>query len=124
MAPSSVSQRAVSAAVLSTYTRTARAISGWVLRMEYGVGNLDHQNSIRSQENLTAFSVLVKTTTAHSSSAGTVEFTVSSTAKRRRIQSPEERARSGREGCFAIGTVVCGSELTTKGLYTYTREGQ
>src|SRR6185295_5038863 len=92
--------------------------------MDCGNGNLAHQNSIRSQETLTVSSVSVKTLTARCSLAGTVEFTVSLMAKPSRIQSLEEWARSGAEGCFATGTVVCGSELSTKGLYTYTMEGQ
>ena len=45
-------------------------------------------------------------------------------AKPRHIQSPEKRARFVAEGCFAIGMAVSGLELTTRGLYMYTREGQ
>src|SRR6185369_402823 len=92
--------------------------------MDCGVGNLDHQNSIRSPESLTAFSVSVKTQTALCSLAGTAEFTVLLTAKQKRIRSPEERARSGAEGCFVTGTAVCGSELSMRGLYIFTRERQ
>src|SRR5215217_9684941 len=92
--------------------------------MEYGDGDLDHQNSIRSQASLTGSSVSVKTKTARCSLAGTAEFIVSSTAKRKRIQYPEEWARSGREGCFMIVMVVCGSEPSTRELYTYMKEGQ
>src|SRR6185369_8199433 len=92
--------------------------------MDCGAGNLDHQNSIRSQESLTAFSVSVKTQTALCSLAGTAGFTVSLMAKRSCIRSPEERARSGAEGCFVTGMAVCGSELSMRGLYMYTRERQ
>src|SRR5687767_520874 len=71
-----------------------------------------------------ASSVSVKTMTAHCSSAGTAEFTVSSMAKRRRIQSPEEWARPGADGCFVTGMAVYGLELSTRELYMYTKEGQ
>src|ERR1044072_7133774 len=92
--------------------------------MDCGNGNLDHQNSIHSQESLTAFSVSVKTTTAHCSLAGTAEFTVSLRAKRNRIQSPEEWAKSALEGCFEIVTVVCGLELKARASYMYTTDSQ
>src|SRR5215217_126051 len=37
---------------------------------------------------------------------------------------PGRVGRSGREGCFMIVMVVCGSEPSTKELYTYTKAGQ
>src|SRR5215213_4128659 len=92
--------------------------------MDCGAGNLDHQNSIRSPASLMAFSVSVKTRTARSSLAGTAAFTVSLTAKRRCIQSPEEWASSGAEGCFMTGMAICGLELSTRDSYMYTRERQ
>src|SRR6185369_8332764 len=92
--------------------------------MDFGVGNLDHQNSIRSQASLTGSSVSVKTLTARCSLVGKAQFTVSLMAKPSRIQSPEERDRSGREGCFVTGREVSGSEPSMRDLYTFTREGQ
>src|SRR5688572_20879362 len=71
-----------------------------------------------------ASSVSVRIATAHSSLAGTAVFTDSSTAKRRRIQFPEEWARSGPEEYIVIGMAACGLELSTRELFTYTRESQ
>src|ERR1044072_6204577 len=92
--------------------------------MDCGNGNLDHQNSTRSQENRTASSVSAKTQTARCWLAGTAEFTVSLTAKRSCIRFPDEWARSELAGCFVTVTVVCGSELSMRGLYMYTNARQ
>src|SRR5919205_477046 len=69
-------------------------------------------------------SVSVKTMTARCSLAGTTEFTGSLTVRRSCIRYPEEWARSGAEGCFAIAKVVFGSERSTRGSYTSTMESR
>src|SRR5215213_3512021 len=92
--------------------------------MACGDGSLAHRNFIRSPASPMASSVLVKTRTARSSSAGTAEFTVSLTAKRRLIQFRAEWDRFAAEGCYVAATAVCGSELTTRESYIYGGERQ
>src|SRR5215212_5692403 len=92
--------------------------------MDCGDGSLDRQNSIRSLASLMAFSVSVKTATAHCSLAGMAGFTGSLMAKPSSIQSPEEWARSAAAGCFVTGVAACGLEPSTRGSYMYARENQ
>src|SRR5215813_2396505 len=89
--------------------------------MGCGNGGLVPRNSIHFQVNRTAYKRWLKTQTAHTWSAGRVEFTDSLMEKPNPILSRHLRGSSRPGRYFVIGTAIFGSELFKTAFCTYTR---
>src|SRR5258707_4812356 len=114
----------VSATACSAYMRAAGVFSGRESKTGCGDGSLVLRSSIRCPVKWTAYKPSAKTLMAYFWSGGRAESTGSWTEKPKRIHSPALWVNSGPTEYFAIEMVVYGSEHSTGGWCTYTREGR
>src|SRR6185295_3279956 len=105
-------------------SKTARATSGWEGNSGCGYGDPILRNSIRCQVSRTGFAVLAKTMEAHYWSDGRAGSTDSMVEKPKPTHCRVSKETSVPKGSSAIAMAVCGSELKTGELCTYTSDAQ